>query len=302
MAFEIATSPGQLSPVASPPYQVTKPPPWHGLIVMDLFCAELAAGLFIVAALGDLVAHGAYGAASRIGYIAAFPIAFIDVLCLVFDLGDPLRFHHMLRVFKLRSPMSIGTWAVSGFSILSFVCFVLAILNLPGLAQTRAIIGGIGIPIALFVGGYKGVMLSCTAQPVWKSARWLGAELVTSAALLGTAALLLVAVLLPAASAEPGLRLAELIMLCINFIFTLAFTLEAYPQLVTAHSRQLLNLGGLLLVGWIVPIVLLLLGAAPGIIASACLILAAGIAYRFELVMYPHRLSKLNQQYTEPVT
>jgi formate-dependent nitrite reductase membrane component NrfD len=56
----------------------------------------------------------------------------IDLLCLVFDLGDPIRFYHMLRVFKLRSPMSIGTWAVSGFSFLSFVCFVLALTNMPG--------------------------------------------------------------------------------------------------------------------------------------------------------------------------
>jgi formate-dependent nitrite reductase membrane component NrfD len=60
--------------------------------VMDLYCAELAAGLLITAALGDLVGGEAYRELARIGYLAAFPIVLIDLLCLVFDLGDPIRF------------------------------------------------------------------------------------------------------------------------------------------------------------------------------------------------------------------
>jgi Ni/Fe-hydrogenase subunit HybB-like protein len=270
--------------------QVTKPPPWRALIVMDLYCAELAAGLFIAAALGDLIAFDVYRTVARIGYIAAFPIALIDLLCLVFDLGDPARFHHMLRVFKLGSPMSIGTWAVSVFSFLSFVCFILALINVPGLERIRAIIGGVGLPAALFVGGYKGVMFSCTAQPIWKTARWLSAELITSAALMGIAVLLMVAVLVPAPPALPGLRLAQLVMLCLNLIFTLIFAIEASRRLVDdRRQREVINLAGLLVAGWIVPLVLLLLGAVPELITSACLILAAGLGYRYELVMYPRR-------------
>ena len=33
----------------------------------------------------------------------------VDLLFLVLDLGDPLRFHYMLRVFKPSAPMSLGT-------------------------------------------------------------------------------------------------------------------------------------------------------------------------------------------------
>ena len=36
---------------------------------------------------------------------------------LVSDLGDPLRFHHMLRVFKPSSPMSLGTWSLTVYSL-----------------------------------------------------------------------------------------------------------------------------------------------------------------------------------------
>src|SRR3984893_85355 len=37
-------------------------------------------------------------------------------LLLVADLGRPSRFLYMLRVFKLRSPMSVGTWTLVLFS------------------------------------------------------------------------------------------------------------------------------------------------------------------------------------------
>ena len=41
----------------------------------------------------------------------------IDLALLVLDLGDPLRFHHMLRVFKPSSPMSLGTWSLTIYSL-----------------------------------------------------------------------------------------------------------------------------------------------------------------------------------------
>src|ERR1700685_3065544 len=43
---------------------------------------------------------------------------------LIADLGRPLRFLNMLRVFKWRSPMSIGSWILVGFSGCVFVAVV----------------------------------------------------------------------------------------------------------------------------------------------------------------------------------
>jgi hypothetical protein len=34
---------------------------------------------------------------------------------LVHDLGRPARFANMLRVFKVSSPMSVGSWLLSGY-------------------------------------------------------------------------------------------------------------------------------------------------------------------------------------------
>jgi hypothetical protein len=39
-----------------------------------------------------------------------------DLMMLVLDLGDPLRFHHTLRMFKPSSPMSLGDLMLIGFS------------------------------------------------------------------------------------------------------------------------------------------------------------------------------------------
>src|SRR6266567_4562737 len=52
---------------------------------------------------------------------AAYDVSFLTVLpcppLLIADLGRPERFHHMLRVFKPMSPMNLGAWTLTGFSI-----------------------------------------------------------------------------------------------------------------------------------------------------------------------------------------
>src|SRR5689334_6243066 len=112
MASETPFTPAYVSETDRPAL-VTKAPPWRWLITADLMLSELSAGLFAVAALSNLVADHVYGQVARIGFLMAFPLIVADLCCLVADLGEPLRFHHMLRVFKIRSPMSTGVWAIS---------------------------------------------------------------------------------------------------------------------------------------------------------------------------------------------
>src|SRR5205807_7312783 len=79
---------------------VTKLPPWHGIVAWDLLFNNLTTGLFLVAAISDLAAPEDFASVARVAYPIALVFLVIDLLCLVLDLGDPLRFHHMLRVFK----------------------------------------------------------------------------------------------------------------------------------------------------------------------------------------------------------
>src|SRR5262245_48895363 len=97
---------------------VTKAPAWHGLVAWDMLFNGLTTGLFLVAAISELVAPDLFAAVARAAYPVALLFLLVDLLCLVLDLGDPLRFHHMLRVFKPSAPMSLGTWCLTIFALL----------------------------------------------------------------------------------------------------------------------------------------------------------------------------------------
>ncbi len=293
MASDLPAAPAYVSETGRPAL-VTKAPPWGWLITADLMLSELSAGLFAVAALSNLIAHDIYGQVARIGFLMAFPLVMADLGCLVADLGDPLRFHHMLRVFKIRSPMSMGVWAISLFSLLALVCCGLAAAGKPA-EFALVIAGGIGIAPALFVGGYKGVLFSATPQADWKDARWLSADLVTSAGLLGVAGLLLTALFLPVPGAVDGMRRAQIATLLVNLVFSTIMTAQAlkHPPREIGPARvgeYLLMLA----VGWIAPLVLTFAGGAAELTVAACLIIVAAALYRREVVMMPHRALREN--------
>src|SRR5206468_8072991 len=96
---------------------VTKAPAWHGLVAWDMLFNGLTTGLFLVAALGELAAPAAFTPVAKAAYPLALALLLIDLVCLVLDLGDPLRFHYMLRVFKPASPMSLGAWCLTAYSL-----------------------------------------------------------------------------------------------------------------------------------------------------------------------------------------
>ena len=96
---------------------VTKVPGWHGLVAWDLLFNNLTTGLFLFAAVGELASPVLLGPVARAAYPVALVFLLTDLMMLVLDLGDPLRFHHMLRVFKPSSPMSLGTWSLTVYSL-----------------------------------------------------------------------------------------------------------------------------------------------------------------------------------------
>src|ERR1700726_1411364 len=106
---------------------ITKAPAWHGLVAWDLLFNNLTTGLFLVAATGELAAAAIFTPVAKAAYPVALDLRLADLVCLVLDLGDPWRFHHMLRVFKPSSPMSLGTWCLT---IYSFPLTVAAALSL----------------------------------------------------------------------------------------------------------------------------------------------------------------------------
>ncbi|MES1247001.1 MAG: NrfD/PsrC family molybdoenzyme membrane anchor subunit, partial [Actinomycetota bacterium] len=103
---------------------------------------------------------------------------------LVTDLGRPERFHHMLRVFKVTSPMNVGAWVLfvnGGASNTAAVLELLGILA-PVKLLAEVVAAVFGPPLAT----YTGVLVADTSIPVWHEARrelpWLfGASATASA-------------------------------------------------------------------------------------------------------------------------
>ena len=90
-------------------------------------------------------------------------------MLLISDLGRPERFHHMFRVFKVTSPMNLGSWVLlvnGGASTTAALLELLGRLKrVKVLAEVMATLAG--PPLAT----YTGVLVADTAVPVWHEGR-----------------------------------------------------------------------------------------------------------------------------------
>jgi hypothetical protein len=277
---------------------VTKPPEWHLLVVFDVLFNNLTTGLFLVAAVSELAAQAIFTDVATWAYPAALGLLLIDLLFLVLDLGDPLRFHHMLRVFKLSSPMSLGTWCLTTYSLfltaIVAVEFVVAVNWLPADSAAwwvRKVAVAGGLLFAFGSAAYKGVLFSTTAQQGWRDARWLGGYLVNSALMLGAGELLVLAVLTNETRAIDVLRPIVVLLVPLNLVALAMLVSDLYPLLSRLYSRRARCQAGLFvfLTGAVIPVVSLVVGAwsVTMSIAVSSLILAS-LGIRFAIIRLPH--------------
>ncbi len=266
---------------------VTKLPDWHGLVAWDLLFNNLTTGLFLVAAICDLAAPETFGAVARIAYPIALVFLVIDLACLVLDLGDPWRFHHMLRVFKPSSPMSLGTWCLTIYSLPLTAAVALSLIPEGGLAVEWAhrIALVLGLLPALGSAMYKGVLLSTNAQPGWKDARWLGGYLTNSSLLLGCAQMLALSVVLGHEDAAATFRIALGVLLVLNLIPMGLLLANLRSELARTWRAWMLALAG----GTLLPLGLVLAGSgAPGMLGAVIVLLTGSLAIRFLIIRIPH--------------
>jgi len=289
---------------------VTKVPGWHGLVAWDLLFNNLSTGLFLFAAVGELAAPGLLGPVARAAYPVAFVFLLTDLLLLVSDLGDPLRFHHMLRVFKPSSPMSLGTWSLTLYSLpLTLIVAVEAAqwLNLLPhgsmvVERVRKLAVVVCVVPAFGSVAYKGVLFSTCSQPGWKDARWLGGFMANSALALGSAQLLALAVLTREARAAAALQTIVAVLVVLNLIPTGFVFLEIRETLARIYSDQQIYsaLVFVVVTGTLAPVFLLLAGGGepsrigPVSVGDLCnfvavaLVVAGGLAVRSLFLKIPH--------------
>lgn len=157
---------------------VVKPAPWEKDIAVYLFSGGLAAGSSILGAGADLTGRAGL---RRVGRLGALVSLLVSVVALIHDLGRPSRFLNMMRVMKLTSPMSVGTWILSlhgPFSGLASVAEIAGVLpaSIQRWGPVRLVLalgrpaGLVGAVTAPPLAAYTAVLLSDTATPAWHDA------------------------------------------------------------------------------------------------------------------------------------
>jgi hypothetical protein len=153
---------------------VVKPPVWTWEVPLYFFMGGIA-GMSAVIASAALIFHHVdlARAAMWLAFIAG---AILSPALLIMDLGRPYLFLNMLRVFKHRSPMSMGAWILSAFG----GCAVPGLIALE--LHSHQIFTGpldqlVRVAAAIFIFGsaifgtllatYTGVLIGATAIPAW---------------------------------------------------------------------------------------------------------------------------------------
>lgn len=156
---------------------IVKPAPWEHDIAFYLFTGGVAAGSSLLAAGADLTGRPGLRRVARLGSLGGL-VASMGFL--VHDLGRPSRFLNMLRVAKITSPMSVGTWILSvhaPFAALASMAELVGMLPtrwqggpvrlLLALGRPAGLVGALTAPP---VAAYTAVLLADTATPAWHSA------------------------------------------------------------------------------------------------------------------------------------
>ncbi|HEY7984915.1 MAG TPA: NrfD/PsrC family molybdoenzyme membrane anchor subunit [Ktedonobacterales bacterium] len=181
---------------------------WKWYIPLYFFLGGVAGGAAAIGAAADLFGGRRHRATVRYARYLSVALAPVCALLLILDLGRPERFHHMFRVFKGASPLSVGTWILGAFGLTSGVLaarqlaedeIVIRRESMPGrlarLLPARPFAAAHGL-LGLALGSYTGVLLAVTAIPLWAgTGLLLGPIFLTAAFTSGAAALSLIGLL-----------------------------------------------------------------------------------------------------------
>ena len=146
---------------------VVKEPVWKPEIPFYFYTGGLggaSAGLALMAE-----ARGNPQLARRAWLTALAGVGASPVL-LISDLGRPSRFLNMLRMFKVTSPMSVGSWilgAEGGLVAVTAAHEFLGWFPKPVARVAEAVAAALGMPLAT----YTAALIANTAVPVWHEGR-----------------------------------------------------------------------------------------------------------------------------------
>ncbi|MCI3243279.1 MULTISPECIES: NrfD/PsrC family molybdoenzyme membrane anchor subunit [Streptomyces] len=142
---------------------ILKKPTWKALDIAGyLYLGGLAGSSSLLAAGAQATGRPVLARAAKLGAAGAISLS---LAALVHDLGRPARFMNMLRVFKPTSPMSVGSWLLSGYAPLTLAAAASDVAGRYRLVGSAATAGAAVLGPAVVT--YTAVLISDTAVPSW---------------------------------------------------------------------------------------------------------------------------------------
>jgi formate-dependent nitrite reductase membrane component NrfD len=277
-------------------------PHWPVLIDVYFFLGGLAGGAFVIATVANLLGAARYRAVVRVGYYLALLALLPCPLILIVDLGVPARFMNMLFRFNPQSPMSMGAWALLGFSACAFLAALFTFLEdtrrARNLSVGKLVVGFIGGFFGFFLAAYPGVLLGATARPLWIEGHALGALFLAVGASTAAATIALVLLAIGKRHELAAVRTMTVVALVIQLVSVVIFVASvqvsgrpasvAALQILTGGRFATLFWGGAIAAGLILPLLLGLLDlrrrSAALTALTSLLVLAGGFVVKYVIM------------------
>jgi formate-dependent nitrite reductase membrane component NrfD len=273
---------------------------WTWQIPVYFWIGGIGAGVHLFSTMAQLLGHKDE-ALTRASRYTVLGTMMLSPILLIWDLGRPERFYNMLRILKLRSPMSTQSWSVFAFGTLSGLISARQaaedgllgndnlLVRLVKLIPARAL-SIVTLPVGLNVGSNTGNLISATSVPMW-ARNWLFMGPTFLASGLSTALSWLSLVLHLTHSGEKKtlrtLHRAEKATLVLEAGLIVASLARMSKWSKPLFSREVapLFVGGTLLGGIATPIALLFgKESRPRSVIASVLALAGGLAFRFAII------------------
>jgi len=273
---------------------------WTWQIPVYFWIGGIGAGVHLFSTIAQILGHKDE-ALIRTSRYTVLGTMILSPILLIWDLGRPERFYNMLRILKLRSPMSTQSWSVFAFGNLGGLIAASQaaedgllggdnpLVRLVKLIPARAL-SIVALPIGLNVGSNTGNLISATSVPLW-ARNWLfmGPTFLASGLSTALSWLSLVLHLTHSGKKETlrALHRAEKAAIVIEAGLMAASLVRMSRWSKPLFSREVapLFVGGTLLGGIAAPMALLFAkwSRSKSLLASI-LVLAGGLAFRFAII------------------
>ena len=274
---------------------------WTWEVPVYFWLGGIGAGTHLISTVAQILGwrDKAFFRASRYTVLVTM---ILSPILLIMDLGRPERFLNMLRILKLRSPMSTGSWALSVFGGLSGLIATAqaaqdgllgrdnVLVRLVKTFVPDRLLSVVALPVGLYVGLYSGILLAATSVPMWaRNFLLMGPTFLSSG--LSTALSAISFILHLGDWGErrtlEALRRAERISLVMELALIAASLLRMGRWGKPLYSKELAPLffGGTVLGGILAPFALLSgRESRPRGLLASVLALLGGLALRFAIV------------------